>query len=108
MRKRPLPKPGEKKPDERKEKEEERVCIQCGSGEVEDEKHFLLKCNKFQDLRQEMMEEIKRRRGLDLSTLAPNKQLEILMGSGETKPGEVSDMAKKYIRKAMFSRIPTG
>ena len=30
---------------------EERVCSICSSGEVEDEYHFLLKCNVFADIR---------------------------------------------------------
>ena len=30
---------------------EERVCEVCGSGEVEDEIHFLLKCNVYEDFR---------------------------------------------------------
>ena len=30
---------------------EERVCEICGNGEVEDESHFLLKCNEYEDLR---------------------------------------------------------
>ena len=29
---------------------EERVCSICSSGEVEDEYHFLLKCNVFSDI----------------------------------------------------------
>ena len=30
---------------------EQRVCEICGSGEVEDERHFLLKCSYYEDIR---------------------------------------------------------
>ena len=38
----------------RKEKVEERVCEFCDSRQVEDEKHFVLECTAYADLREEM------------------------------------------------------
>ena len=35
----------------RKEKVQDRICLVCGSGQVEDEKHFLLDCVAYNDLR---------------------------------------------------------
>ena len=37
---------------------EDRVCHICGNGEVEDEKHFLLFCNRYQQLRQTLFNQI--------------------------------------------------
>ena len=58
-----------KRPVERKE---DRVCIQCGNGEVEDERHFILCCNRFQDLRRrrrrDLFNEVRVACGMDLDT----------------------------------------
>jgi len=35
---------------------EERVC-ECGSGEVEDERHVMMKCERWKEMRQEIGEE---------------------------------------------------
>jgi len=34
--------------------ESERVCLICASGEVEDERHFLIDCAEYEDLREKM------------------------------------------------------
>ena len=39
---------------------EERVCSICSSGEVEDEYHFLLKCDVFSDIRVDYINNIMR------------------------------------------------
>ena len=36
------------------EKEHERVCRSCMSGEIEDERHFILDCTSYEHLREEM------------------------------------------------------
>ena len=38
----------------RKEKVEERVCELCGSKKIEDEGHFMLECELYNDLREEL------------------------------------------------------
>jgi len=35
-----------------REKEEERICLLCESGEVENEEHFVMRCTRYDDLRQ--------------------------------------------------------
>jgi len=36
------------------EAEHQRICLHCGNGEIENELHFLLRCNRYQQLREEM------------------------------------------------------
>ena len=36
--------------------ESERVCLICASGEVEDERHFLIDCAEYEDLRETMFD----------------------------------------------------
>jgi len=38
----------------------ERRCLLCMSGEVEDEKHFVLDCSEYEDLREKMFDVVKR------------------------------------------------
>jgi hypothetical protein len=38
--------------------EEERICIFCGSGEVEDERHFLCRCEAWKDERVVVLREV--------------------------------------------------
>ena len=45
--------------DRRLEKHERR-CVLCMSGDVEDEKHFVLDCVVYEDLRRKMFEVVKR------------------------------------------------
>jgi hypothetical protein len=42
-----------------REKIEERLCMECMEGDIEDEKHFLLDCAMYQDMRQRMFDEIR-------------------------------------------------
>ena len=37
---------------------EERICLICNNGEVEDEIHFLLTCSRFEQLRQTLFNQI--------------------------------------------------
>jgi hypothetical protein len=55
----------------------ERVCLMCMSGEVEDEKHFLLDCVIYEDLRGKMWEAVKSNaltQGEDLGALRKDEQ----------------------------------
>jgi len=90
------------------EKAEDRVCIQCGSGEIEDEKHFILHCQRFQELREEMFGAIEQTCNKKLANAPEATQWEAVMGGVEKKPGLLSDILKKYVRKAMRLRNPTG
>lgn len=41
-----------------KEKLEDRVCLLCKNGKVEDEKHFMLDCKTYEDLRARMWRKV--------------------------------------------------
>jgi hypothetical protein len=40
--------------------EEERICIFCKSGEVEDERHFLCRCEAWKDEREVVLREVRK------------------------------------------------
>ena len=86
------------------EPRQERVCTQCGNGEVEDEEHFLLQCRKYQQLRVEMMQNNYTRRQTRVVDLSFDQQLQFLLRN-EKKPSSVSEAVKMYVRKAMRMRI---
>jgi len=88
------------------EKEEKRLCIQCGSGEVEDEKHFMLTCSRFREVRAEMVLGLQRR-GYNWQGASPEEQLAVVMGGRDQQPGQLSNPVKKYVRKALHLRTPT-
>lgn len=89
------------------EKQEDRVCIQCGSGEVEDEKHFILCCNYFRDLRSELFDEVRGVCGVDWDSMSMERQWDLLMSGGGSQSGGVGEALKKYVRKAMHLRTST-
>ena len=41
-----------------KEKIEDRLCMECMNGSIEDEKHFLIECEIYDDLREKMYRQI--------------------------------------------------
>ena len=41
------------KPANTRKRKEERLCIYCNNGEIEDEKHFLYRCNMYTELRKQ-------------------------------------------------------
>ena len=85
------------------EAEHQRICLQCGNGEIESELHFLLRCNRYQQLREEMFGAIQTTNNTSLEGKSEQEQWQTLM-SGEKKPGLVSDCIKKFVRKAMRLR----
>jgi len=85
------------------EKLHERICTQCQNGEVEDEKHFLLRCNRYQQLREELFTSIQTVTNFVLADKAEEDQWKTLMIT-EKKPGLISDFIKKFVRKAMRIR----
>src|SRR5689334_8213862 len=86
----------------RREKEQvtQRICRVCMSGEIEDEKHFMIDCYAYEDLRSLMFErmfenEIERE-------LSREKKWEKVMSSNASK--ETSEHVKEYVRKAIKRR----
>jgi len=86
-----------------REREEERVCMICGCEEVEDEKHFLLRCSRYVRERVEMFEKIKKiERSLDdIERRDEDNQLDILIGRGwKDKSQEIREIVLDYMNKA--------
>ena len=63
---------------------EERFCRVCVCGPVEDEKHVLLECYVYGDLRQKLLENIKEHIAYDLSRMLQDSDfmLNVLIGCG--------------------------
>jgi len=85
------------------EKPEKRVCLQCNCGAAENEKHFILHCPRYQQLRAEMLNSLDAVNHENLITSSDEERWQNLMRN-EKKPGQVSDLLKKYVRKAVALR----
>lgn len=87
----------------RKEKVEERICVFCEKKEIEDEKHFMLRCSAYTAQREKMWEEYEtitqvRRDSLD----SEDKQLAALIGDTH-QPEEEED--KESERTKVYTNI---
>jgi hypothetical protein len=91
-----------------REEESERVCRSCNSGEVEDEKHFVLNCTAYKDLRATLLTEIMgdTQGRYHLSVLSPDDRWTALMKrqSNRSDQWAINKALKAYIRKAMKLR----
>ena len=91
-----------------REKECERVCQICKNGEVENEKHFVLHCTAYDDLRSEMLATI--RFGTSgkyhLSLLSLDERWSVLMNPQNDRV-EINEALKTYIQKATRRRLRT-
>ena len=83
---------------------EDERCILCGSGEVEDVEHFLVRCNEFQGEREELLERVGEVEGADVwveafcgagdeqrTAMMLGKQVRGIGCSGGGKSGQPSD-----------------
>ena len=88
-----------------KEALEERNCIYCNNGEIEDEKHFMLKCEVYVDLRENMWREFERITETKTESLpTEDSQLKALIG--EQFQPEVEE-AKDSPRSKAYSELTT-
>jgi hypothetical protein len=87
------------------EKVEERRCRACMTGEVEDEKHFILDCKIYQTMREQMYEriKIKTKNMYDTKLCNREERWQILMNPSNMKT-EVNEAVKDYIKKAIKRR----
>lgn len=81
---------------------EQRVCLICDTGAVEDEAHFLLHCQQYSELRNRLFDEIEEvlsMPGLMHRILNDAERLDFLIGSGSkcSRAEWVSDITKKYL-----------
>ena len=79
---------------------EERVCLVCASGEVEDERHFVMRCSYYADLREKMWEEVGELKGEE------EEKFRRLIGDGTSFPKRirVHAAARKFVRDALRRR----
>jgi hypothetical protein len=90
-----------------KEEERERVCMTCMSGEVENEKHFLLDCSMYDDLRKTLFYDISvvTERNWVVDSLIPESQWKILMGGTRDKwHNMVAEKVLCFLARAMKLR----
>ena len=74
-----------------KEKLEDRVCVFCLSGKIEDEEHFMLDCPAFDDARSKMWSKFEQATELKKESLAnKEQQLNALIGD-RFQPNEDDD-----------------
>jgi hypothetical protein len=75
----------------RKEAVENRICEYCDSKEIEDEKHFLLKCKPYNDLREKMWSKIEETTGIKRTDFEnDDERLDALIGD-RFQPEESED-----------------
>ena len=87
-------------------KERERVCQVCLCKEVEDEKHFLLRCSRYVSERGRMFARIRQECKLEyLECMDQESQLHVLIGIGWRKEGrKIREIVLEYMRKANVIR----
>ena len=69
------------------EKEEERTCVICGQGDVENEQHALFVCSGY-ERRREFVRKVADRTGYDLNRMWKDKQWLVEMGVGSWLSGK--------------------
>src|SRR3569833_2495247 len=73
----------------KKEREEDRVCLVCLTGKVENELHFLLDCYVYNRLRQNLYQRVKQSTGYDLDVVTEDRDwmLAVMLGPGVPERG---------------------
>lgn len=90
-----------------KEDKEDRVCMTCMDGAVEDEKHFLLHCVAYEALREKLFRDIclASERKVDLKNADQDTRWEVLM---QGVPGQykkpIFECVKLFVRAALWRR----
>lgn len=63
-----------------KEEVEERVCVFCDAKQVEDEKHFMLACKRYEDLRETLWKKVEVIMACKRSEMTEEEQMNALIG----------------------------
>ncbi len=87
-----------------KEEEKDRRCRICFNGEVEDESHFMLRCETYSELRSKMYNKITAVSNINMLNKTEDEQLVILMNPG-TNYLEINEIVKEYIKSAYKRRF---
>ena len=93
-----------------KEMVENRKCMVCASGSVEDEEHFLLRCPGYASQRKAMIEGISAKTSWNIEVMRDDSRwmLQVLLGVriGSKQERSVITMALvKYIKGALMVRV---
>ena len=92
----------------RREKLEERVCLLCGSGRVEDEMHFMLECEAYGELRGKMFNDMyeitEGRYNMWLMVDDQEWMLDALIGHGVCNKVESWRAVMRFINNALTLR----
>jgi hypothetical protein len=86
---------------------EERLCMECMNGEIEDEKHFMLDCEMFDDLRERMFEQIRQKSNEKWKLGGELREVrwQVLMrGSEDSYSKDIWESVKVFVREAMKRR----
>jgi hypothetical protein len=88
-----------------KEAPEDRVCRACMSGEIEDEKHFVLDCAAYASLRTQMIDliRLKTNNNYNLYLNSRDEKWRILMNPLNRK-ADITEPLKEYLQRAMKKR----
>lgn len=71
-----------------------RICIGCDSGEVESELHFICRCNKYKEEREELY------RNMNMQSVGEVERLQLLL-----KEGKFAKILISYIKRAYGKRM---
>ena len=88
-----------------KEKLEERVCLLCNNGRVEDEKHFMLDCVTYEDLRTKMWSSVEEITGESKESIPEEERLNALIGDKYQSDSSEKDENYEQIARAVMKFI---
>ena len=88
-----------------KEKLEERVCLLCNNGRVEDEKHFMLDCVTYEDLRTKMWSSVEEITGESKESIPEEDRLNALIGDKYQSDSSEKDENYEQIARAVMKFI---
>jgi mRNA deadenylase 3'-5' endonuclease subunit Ccr4 len=91
-----------------KEEVEKRICLFCDSQQVEDEKHFMLTCKRYEDLREKLWQKVEIMMACKRSEMTEEEQLNALLGDKfqpEEEEEKDSAVTKQY--KALVKSVMT-
>jgi hypothetical protein len=91
-----------------KEPVEQRICKACMGGNVEDEKHFILECKAYANLRYSMIENIRIKTHNRYNMhLYQTEQIWATLMRPIDKKSEINEALKEYLRAAWKERMRT-
>ena len=95
-----------------KEEVEKRICLFCDEKQVEDEKHFMLTCKRYEDLREQLWQKVEVIMACKRSEMTEEEQLNALIGDKfqpeeEEEKDSVAATQYKALTKLVMKFITT-